>query len=70
MQFHGAPRGNVLPVDSSGTVGSLLGLRNAFDVRNRTVAVIDSCEIPGKHNYNNSVAARSKGNRGPVINYV
>lgn len=73
MQFHSAPRDAApfLLVDSSGTVATPLGLRNAFDARNRTVAVIDSCEIPGKHNYNNSVAVRSKGiNRGWASNYL
>ena len=35
---------------------------------NRTVAVIDSCEIPAKHNYNNSAAAdqRGIGSRPPI----
>lgn len=36
---------------------------------NRTVAVIDSCEIPAKHNYNNSAAADQRGIGAPVTNY-
>lgn len=33
------------------------------------MAVIDSCEIPAKHNYNNSAAADQRGIGAPVTNY-